>query len=149
MVHVFELAQLNIGRIVAPLDDPQLKEFVDNLDPINALAEHSVGFVWRLKGTDNNATSIRAFDDDMIIVNMSVWRDLESLKHYVYQSDHTRFLRERKKWFSVMSEMYMALWWVPAGHQPSVQEAQARLMHLRQHGETPHAFSFRKTFLPF
>ena len=146
MIHAVQLAQLNIGRLAAPLADPQIKEFVDNLDPINALAEQSAGFIWRLKGDGNDATSIRAFDDDLMIVNMSVWRDFESLKAYVYQSDHTQFVRERKKWFSALGEMHMALWWVPAGHVPTVAEALDRLAHLRQHGETAHAFTFRKPF---
>ena len=138
------LAQLNIARMLAPLTDPVMADFVANLDPINQLAEDSPGFVWRLKGDGNDATSLRPFDDDFIIVNMSTWANLEALQAYVYRSAHTGFLRRRKEWFSKMSDAMVVLWWVPAGHTPTVEEAKERLLHLRQHGETAHAFSFKK-----
>lgn len=137
------LAQLNIARMLAPIDSPVMAEFVAQLDAINALADGSPGFVWRLVGAGNDATSLRPFPDDFIIVNMSVWESIEALKQYVYRSDHARVLRERAKWFEKMSESHMVLWWVPAGHIPTVTEAKAKLMHLREHGETPEAFTFR------
>ncbi|HEY9194906.1 MAG TPA: DUF3291 domain-containing protein [Mucilaginibacter sp.] len=142
----YHLAQLNIGKILAPIDSPVMAEFVANLDPINSLAEKSPGFVWRLKEDNNNATSIKVYDDDFIIVNMSVWENADALFQFVYQSQHTEYVKRRKEWFEKMPEMYMALWYVPAGHAPTVQEAVERLNYLRKHGETPYAFSFKKRF---
>ena len=142
----YHLAQLNIGKILGPIDSPVMAEFVANLDPINSLAEKSPGFVWRLKDDSNNATSIKVYDDDFIIVNMSVWENTDALFQFVYQSQHTEYVKRRKEWFEKMPEMYMALWYVPAGHAPTVQEAVERLNYLRKHGETPYAFSFRKRF---
>lgn len=140
----YQLAQINVARLKAPLDSPELKDFVDNLDRINALAESSDGFAWRLKGEGNDATALRPFGDE-IIVNMSVWRDVASLKAFVYQSGHTQIMRRRREWFSRM-EIYMVLWWVPAGHQPTTAEAAERLEQLRQHGPTPEAFTFGEAF---
>ncbi len=142
----FHLAQLNIGRILAPLDSPAMADFTGNLDRINALAESSPGFIWRLKDDANNATSIPIYDDNRIIVNMSVWNSFDELYAYVYKSMHTEFLKRRREWFEKMGELYHVLWHVPAGHLPDVAEARERLEHLRMHGETPHAFSFKKTF---
>lgn len=145
---VFHLAQLNIGRILAPLDSPVMADFVNNLDKINTLAETSPGFVWRLKDDANNATSIHVFDDERIIVNMSVWETLDQLYQFTYKTMHTEFLKRRKEWFEKMGDMYYVLWHVPAGHVPDVREARERLEHLRAHGETAYAFSFRKQFAP-
>jgi hypothetical protein len=142
------LAQVNIARMVAPIDSPAMADFVAQLDAINALAEGSAGFVWRLVGAGNDATSLRPFPDDFIIVNMSVWESIDALKQYVYRSDHARVLRERARWFEKLGEAHTALWWVPAGHVPSVEEAKHRLMQLREHGESPVAFTFRKPFVP-
>src|SRR5262245_3504050 len=141
----YQLAQLNVAALKAPLDSPELKDFVDNLDRINALAESSEGFEWRLKGEGNDATSLRPFGDD-VIVNMSVWRDVAALKAYVYQSPHAQIMRRRREWFSRMADAYMVLWGVPAGHRPTTAEAAARLEHLRQHGPTPEAFNFGEAF---
>jgi hypothetical protein len=141
------LAQLNIGKIKYPLDDPRMAEFVENLARINALAESSSGFVWRLQDDNGNATSITAYDDPAILVNMSVWQSVEALKSYIYQSDHSEFLRRRHEWFERIMP-YMVMWWVPAGHLPTVEEAKERLAYLEQHGETPYAFTFRKVFEP-
>jgi len=142
----FHLAQLNVGAILAPLDSPVMADFVNNLDKINALAEASPGFIWRLKDDANNATSIQMFDDARIIVNMSVWETLEQLYQFAYKSMHTEFLKRRREWFERMGEMYYVLWYVPAGTVPDVMEARQRLEHLRTHGETPYAFSFSKRF---
>jgi hypothetical protein len=145
----FHLAELNIGRLAAPLDSPELKAFVDNLDRINALAESSPGFVWRLKGDGNNATDIRPYaDDPMMAVNLSVWTDLASLGAYVYRSGHVEIMRRRREFFEVPTEAFMALWWVEAGRIPTLDEAIERLEHLRRHGPTPYAFSFRQPFPP-
>jgi len=142
----FYLAQLNIGRILAPMDSPLMSDFVANLDRINALAERSDGFVWRLKDDSNNATSIRIYDDDFLIVNMSVWENAEALFRYVYQSDHVEIFKRRKEWFETMPEMHVALWYVPCGTTPTVAEAIRRLDYLRLHGESPYAFTFRSKF---
>jgi hypothetical protein len=140
------LAQLNIGRLRAPTDDPLVAEFMEALDPINALADRSPGFVWRFQTDDGNATSERPYDDDTILVNFSTWESVEALADYVYRSDHTAFLRRRREWFERMDEIVTVLWWVPAGHRPTVDEAKERLEHLREHGPTPHAFTFRHRF---
>jgi hypothetical protein len=141
----YQLAQINIASLKAPLDSPELKDFVDNLDRINALAESSDGFAWRLVGDGNDATSLRPFGDN-IIVNMSVWRDVASLKAFAYQSAHAPIMRRRREWFVRMAEAYMVLWWVPAGHQPTVAEAAARLAQLRRQGPSPEAFTFAEAF---
>jgi Domain of unknown function (DUF3291) len=143
----FELAQLNIARLKAPLESPLLADFVANLDRINALAEASDGFRWRLMTEVGNATSLRPFEDD-VIVNMSVWRDLEALRNYVYQSAHVEIMKRRREWFDRASEAYAVLWWVEAGHRPSSSEAASRLEHLRRHGPSPAAFTFGTAFAP-
>jgi hypothetical protein len=143
----FHLAQANIGRFRAPLDDPIMEGFRTQLDPINALADASPGFVWRLQTEDGNATAIRPYaGDDLMAVNMSVWTSLESLQQFVYKSGHVATLRERKRWFEPIEGPILVLWWVAAGHIPTVQEAQERLRHLEEHGPTPHAFTFRTPF---
>jgi Domain of unknown function (DUF3291) len=142
----YYLAQANIGRMLASIDSTLMADFVANLDPINLLAEKSDGFIWRLKGEGNDATSIKIFDDDFMIINMSVWSDIDSLFRYVYQSNHIEIFKRRKEWFEKMPEMHMALWYVPAGEMPTVKMAIERLTYLRNHGETPYAFSFRKKF---
>jgi len=142
----YQLAQLNIGRILGPMDSPVMAEFVANLDPINTIAEKSKGFVWRLKDDSNNATSIRIYNDDFMIINMSVWEDIDSLIQFVYMSEHVEILKRSKEWFSKLKDMHMALWYVPAGHSPTVEEAIGRLDYLRQYKETPYAFSFKKRF---
>jgi hypothetical protein len=141
----YQLAQLNIAALKAPLDSPDLKDFVANLDRINDLADQSPGFVWRLKGDGNDATSLRPLGDN-IIVNMSVWRDVESLRNYVYKSAHTEILKRKREWFTRMAEAPFALWWVPEGHEPTVAEAVARLEHLRKHGPSAEAFTFGEAF---
>jgi hypothetical protein len=143
------LAQLNLGRMLAPLDSPLMADFVNALADINALAERSPGFVWRLVGDGgNDATSIRPYPDERIIVNMSVWETVAALKAYAYKSEHAQFLRRRHEWFEKFDGPYLVLWWIPEGHTPTVWEAKDRLDHLRAHGETPHAFTFKRIFAP-
>ncbi len=142
------LAELNIARAKAELDDPLMKDFNDNLDPINALAEASPGFVWRLKDEQGNATSIQLFDDPLVIVNLSVWQDLASLRQFMFKTHHLDFLKRKAEWFQAADQSTYVLWWVPEGHIPSTDEAIQRLEHLRTHGESPHAFSFRSRFTP-
>ncbi|MEN9571191.1 MAG: hypothetical protein RL172_2422 [Bacteroidota bacterium] len=144
----YHLAQLNIAKMLAPLDSPVMADFVDNLDRINLLAEQSDGFVWRLKEESNNATGVKIFDDDFLIVNLSVWQSRDALFKYVYQSGHAAIFKRRKEWFEKMKEMHQVLWHIPAGTVPTVAEARDRLLYLRTHGETPAAFTFKKHFLP-
>lgn len=146
MASPHQLAQVNVARLRAPLDAPELADFVAGLDPVNALADAAPGFVWRLQTDEGDATSIRAFDDDMIIVNMSVWDSLEALRDFVYRSDHRTFLARRREWFERMDAPIVALWWVPAGHRPTVTEAKERLDALDRLGPTPEAFTFRTLF---
>ena len=141
-----QLAQINIARLLAPIDDPLVAGFVAQLDTINTLAESSNGFVWRLKDESGNATDINPFDDPMLIVNMSVWESVEDLKSFAYHTDHIKVFKDRAKWFEKPSDAHMVLWWIPQGEFPSVEEAKDRLMHLRKHGESDYAFSFRKIF---
>jgi len=142
----YQLAQLNIGRMLAPLDSEVMKDFVSNLDAINALAENSPGFVWRFTSDGNDATSTRIFDDDYLIVNMSVWSNMDALFEYVYKSAHVEIFKRKKEWFQKMDAMHMVLWYVPAGKIPSVEEALERLVYLREHEATPYAFTFKKAF---
>jgi hypothetical protein len=142
----FYLAQINIARMLAPIDSFVMADFVANLDNINALAENSEGFIWRLKDENNNATAIKIFDDDFLIVNMSVWENTDALFQFVYQSNHAEIFKRRKEWFEKMPEMHMTQWYIPAGHLPTIAEATERLNYLRNHGETPFAFSFKKRF---
>lgn len=141
----FELAQLNIARMREPLEAPGMADFVANLERINALAESSPGFVWRLQTDDGDATGLRPLGADML-VNMSTWKDVESLNHYVYKTAHVEILRRRKEWFDRMEMPSYVLWWVPKGHRPDVLEANARLETLRTNGPTPEAFSFRESY---
>jgi hypothetical protein len=124
-----------------------LAEFVANLDPINALADGSPGFVWRLATEDGDATSIRAFDDELMIINMSVWESIDQLAEFVYRSGHVAVMRRRREWFERI-RAYLALWWVPEGHTPSIAEAQERLAHIEAHGPSPYAFTFKRRFDP-
>src|SRR5436309_6896702 len=144
----YHLAQVNIALPKAPLDSVLLRDFVAGLAPVNATADASPGFVWRLQTEDGDATAIRAFDDDRLIVNMSVWESLEALAEFVYKSDHRTVLRQRGQWFSRLSEAYAVLWWIPSGHLPTVPEAKARLEVLRRKGPTAEAFTFRSSFPP-
>lgn len=142
----FQLAQVNVGRVRAPVDDPLMAGFVARLDDINALADSSPGFVWRLQTDAGNATDFRPYDDDRILINLSVWASPEDLRNFVYRSAHAGVMHQRKSWFERFDGMYYALWWVPAGHVPTIAEATERLEHLRTRGESAHAFSFAKVF---
>jgi hypothetical protein len=145
VVSSWQLAQLNVGRILAPLDTPQLADFVNQLDEINALAEASPGFVWRLVGNGGNATDVRPDNDPDLLVNMSVWTSAEALFDYVYKSMHTKVMARRREWFHKI-EVFQVLWWVPAGHRPSVAEAMERLQLLRDRGPSPEAFTFKQRY---
>ena len=141
----YQLAQVNIGILRAPIDAPETAEFVANLDRINALAETQPGFVWRLTGEGNNATDIQPFENPLGAINMSVWTDPDALAAFVYRTAHRDIMRRRAEWFEKM-ELFMCLWWVPIGHEPTPQEAIERLEILRQRGPSPEAFTFRQPF---
>ncbi len=140
----FHLAQVNIARLRAPIDDPLLAGFVARLDDVNALADAAPGFVWRLQTDAGNATALRPYDDDWILFNLSVWESPERLREFVYRNAHAEVMRQRKAWFERFDGAYYALWWLPAGHIPSIDEAKERLEHLRTHGESAYSFSFAK-----
>ena len=146
MSHKFHVAQVNIARMLAPLDDPLLAGFVARLEDINALADSSPGFVWRLASAAGDATALRPYDDDRVLFNLSVWESPEQLRDFVYRSVHVEVMRQRKSWFERFEGMYYALWWVAAGHIPSIEEAKERLDYLRVHGASGHAFSFAKLY---
>jgi hypothetical protein len=171
----FHLAQLNVGRLLHLLDHPQIKEFMDGLDHINALAEQSPGFVWRLQTESGNATDVHHpwSQDPFALVNLSVWKSAEDLRNFVYRSGHLDYYLKRSDWFEKPDQAHYGLWWVPEGHIPSLNaqrarrappklsgtgsrrapfcaclldEARGRLEHYRAHGASPHAFRFGKLF---
>jgi hypothetical protein len=144
----YHIAQVNLGRIRAELDDPIMAGFVNRLEEINALADASPGFVWRLQTNEGNATYFRPFGDERTLLNMSVWKDIDSLRHYVYQTAHRELLRQRHAWFEKFEGSYTALWWVPVGHIPGIDEAKRRIAHLDTHGPTQFAFRFKSVFEP-
>ena len=145
---MYYLAQVNIGRILAPLDDPIMAGFVARLDEVNALADRSPGFIWRLQTPEGNATALRPYEDESILLNMSVWASLTEYADYVYASGslHREVMKQRRNWFQRFDGPYTALWWVPQGHIPTVEEAKERLEYLRTHGETAYAFSIKNSF---
>ena len=144
----YHIAQVNIGRVKGPLEDPVMAGFVARLEEINALADGSPGFVWRLQTSAGNATYFRPYDDDRLLLNMSVWETVDALKSYVYHTAHAELLRQRHAWFEKFAGAYAALWWGPAGHIPGIDEAKKRLAHLDAHGPTQFAFTFKSVFQP-
>lgn len=144
----YHIAQVNIGRMRGALEDPVMAGFVARLDEINALADCSPGFVWRLQTPEGNATYLRPYDDDRILFNMSVWESVDALRDYVYKSAHAELIRQRKDWFEKFIGAYVGLWWVPVGHRPSVDEAKKRLAHLDKYGSTEFAFTFKTIYQP-
>lgn len=147
----YQLAQVNISRLKAPLTDPLLADFMVALAPVNAVADAATGFVWRLQTEDGDATAIRAFEWDVrgsegVIVNMSVWTGIPTLMDFVYGDAHRVVLRRRRRWFERVAEATTALWWVPEGHRPTTGEAELRVLHLRERGPTAHAFTVRELY---
>jgi len=145
---MYHIAQVNIGRVKGPLDGQVMAGFMNRLGEINALADRSAGFVWRLQTGEGNATYFRPYDDDQILLNMSVWETIETLNHYVYKTAHAELLKQRHLWFEKFASAYTALWWVPPGHIPGIDEAKKRLTHLDRHGPTQFAFTFKTVFPP-
>lgn len=142
------LALFNIARLRAPMDDPLIDDFRNNLAPINALADATPGFVWRLQDESGNATSITPYGDELMIVNMAVWESVDALADFTYRSGHVEFLRRRRDFFEAPTEPILCLWWIPEGTIPAVEEGVARLDHLRAYGPSPTAFTFRHRFGP-
>ena len=139
------LAQVNIAKRLAPMDDPIMQNFVNSVDKINAIADDSDGFIWRLKDEDKEL-AVEIFQDDTLIINMSVWTSLEALFAYTYNSGHIEVFKRKKEWFSKMKMMHMAFWYVPEGYEPTFVDAKNRLDYLNTHGDTPYAFSFKSKF---
>ncbi len=144
--HELHLAQVNIALPVAPMDSSTMAEFVANLEPINALADGAPGFVWRLQDESGDATSIQAFDDERLLINMSVWESADALWNFVYSGPHLEVMRRRRQWFSRIAEIFIALWWVQAGTVPTPADARERLEYLAEYGPTPYAFTFKQRF---
>ena len=142
----WHLAQVNIGRLVAPEGDPRVQPFFDALDRVNALAEASPGFVWRLTGEGNNATDLRPTPDSLLAVNMSVWTDADALFAFVYRSAHTPVMARRRDYFERFDGAFQAMWWIPAGEIPTLSDAFSRLWMLDRYGPTSHAFTFKARF---
>lgn len=142
----YHLAQLNIARFLQPAESPVNADFVNNLDRVNALAESSTGFIWRLVGDGNDGLDVNPFDDPKVVVNMSVWQSMEALSAFVYRNkEHRAIMRRRAEWFDEI-EVYLALWWVPQSHRPTLSEAKEKLTLLRQRGPTQDAFTFKQPF---
>lgn len=142
----YHLAQINIAKFYKPMDAPENADFVAAIAPVNAIAESQPGFVWRLEGDGGDATSIQAFEDPNLLINMSVWTDIDALAAFVYrQKDHRAVFRQRDKWIKPISTQ-LALWWIPAGTLPSIAEGKARLAYLAEHGPAPEAFTFKDRF---
>lgn len=142
----YHLAELNIARCRAPLDSPLMRGFVEQLDTLNTLADVSPGFIWRFKTEEGNATSVRPYNDPLIIVNLSVWKDPESLKAYAYKSGHAAAYKQRSEWFEHLKGPPLVLWWIPAHTLPSVEDGRRRLELLEANGPTREAFTFKSVF---
>jgi hypothetical protein len=144
----YHLAQINVARANAAFDDPALADFPDQVDAINALADGSPGFVSRLQTPEGNATGIRINDDNRLFVNLTVWENVEALREYAYRSGHMDVTRRRKEWYVPYGSNFLALWWVPAGTLPTVDQGLERIEYINEHGASAHAFGFRQQFPP-
>ncbi len=139
------LAELNIGRLIAPTDDPRVVEFMENLDRINGLGKRMPGFVWMMEGSGEPGTGNtehKINDDPQAITNLTVWEDAPSLEKFVWGTVHKQFYERRAEWFELMDKMHFVMWWVPAGHRPDLNEALARLEYLQENGDSDHAFGW-------
>jgi len=143
----YQLAEINVAKIKGvTIDDPIMKEFVDNLDTINELAENSDGFIWRLKDDSNNATNLNPYNDVQIIINISVWKNVETLGNYVFKTVHSDFLKRRKEWFRNYGKVSTGMWWIPEGEYPTVEEAVEKLAELQKNGASSSVFNFKNTY---
>jgi hypothetical protein len=147
MAEKYHIAEINIAKMKGvDINDPIMKEFMENLDRVNEIAESSEGFVWRLKDESNNATNLNPYEDEQILINVSVWGSIEQLENFMYKTFHSDFLKRRKEWFLAYGTAHTAMWWVPAGHLPSLQEAVDKLEYLQKHGASLESFDFRNKF---
>jgi hypothetical protein len=144
----WHIAQMNVGTVRYPTDDPRIADFMNRLDEINALADASPGFIWRLQSEQGNATDIILTQNPLFLVNMSVWQNVEALFEFVYRTSHQGVMAKRRNWFERPTGPYQVLWWIPAGATPTAQEGLERLSYLERHGPTPQAFTFREKFGP-
>jgi len=143
----YHLANFNVARMrVDSIEDPVMEGFVSRLDEINAVAERSPGFVWRLQSDAGDATAIRPFDDDRILINLTVWESVEALEGYVYKSAHGELFRQGRKWFEPLAQSSLVLWWIPAGELPTEAQAMERLARLHAEGPSAEAFTFGHRF---
>ncbi|MGB0658906.1 MAG: DUF3291 domain-containing protein [Mangrovicoccus sp.] len=141
----YHLAELNIGRLLADPSDPRVAEFMEALDRINGIGKRSPGFVWMMEGSGEpniGNTEAKIGGDPRFVSNLTVWEDVKTLEHFVWNTLHRQFYERRQEWFEVLGEMHFCMWWVPIGHQPSLEDALARLEHLRAHGDSDHAFGW-------
>jgi hypothetical protein len=139
------LAELNVGRLIAETDDPRVAEFMGALDQINGLGKRMPGFVWMMEGSgepNTGNTDTKIDGDPRYVANLTVWENVETLENFVFNTLHRRFYERRQEWFEVLGEMHFVMWWVPEGHRPSMEEALARLEHLKTHGDSDHAFGW-------
>lgn len=144
----YQLAQINVAQAKAEINTATMHGFVSRLDEINAIADSSEGFVWRLQSKEGDSTSIRVFEDSLLLVNMSVWENIETLRNYVYKSLHVEMIRDREAWFNKSATAHQAMWWIPAGHIPTTEEAKEKLEYIQLHGPSQEAFTFGKPFPP-
>jgi len=145
----YQIAEINVARMKGvTINDPIMNEFVDNLDKVNALAESSQGFVWRLKDESNNATHLNPYNDEQVIINISVWQSIETLENFIYKTFHTEFLKRRKEWFQSYGKASTAMWWIPKEQFPSIQEAIEKLDYYQKNGPSELVFDFRNKYLP-
>lgn len=142
------IVQANIAQMRAPLDDPIMAGFNERLEPLNALADESPGFVWRLQTEEGDATEIDVFGDELVLFNMSVWESIDALESYVYKSNHVNAVQKRAEWFERPAKSPFVLWWIEAGEIPTIEEGKARLEKLWSDGPTADAFTFRHRFDP-
>ena len=140
-----QLAELNVGRLIAETDDPRVAEFMNALDQINGLGKRMPGFVWMMEGSgepNTGNTDTKIDGDPRYVANLTVWENVETLENFVFNTLHRRFYERRREWFEVLGEMHFVMWWVPEGHRPSLEEALERLEHLKTHGDSDHAFGW-------
>jgi hypothetical protein len=143
-----QLAEINVARMKGVnIQDPIMQEFVDNLDKVNEIAENSDGFIWRLKDENNNATAFNPYEDEQVIINISVWESVEKLERFMYQTLHVEFLKRRKEWFQTFGKIYTAMWWIPIGKFPTIEESIEKLAHLQSNGPSQQVFDFRNKHL--
>lgn len=145
----YQIAEINVARMKGTdINDPVMKEFAENLDKVNAIAEKSDGFIWRLKEENNNATGLHPYKDEQVIINISLWESIEALEKFMYKTFHSEFLKRRREWFQAYGKVYAAMWWTPCGHYPTMQDAIGKLAELQSNGSSEKVFDFKNKFLP-